>query len=140
MAGMPGVGEDRSRFSSLRAEFWRLHAEQGEYRGADSLVHAQATRGPSVELPLQDKLDLVGFMNQSHAANSASRHAGSLPLSRLGPTPSVMVTASANWISDGSHLVKHQPSFKAFCEQQQQRLTESGAQVDEDKSQTDKTD
>ena len=107
----------QSRFAQLRGEFLRLHAEQGDYSGSDSIVHALKTRGASVELPAEDKLDLVGFMNLSRASSTATRYAGSLPMSRLGQTPSVVVTASPNWITGGSHMPCANPAFKAFCEQ-----------------------
>ena len=110
-----------SRFSELRNEFWRLHAAQGTADPADSATRALLTRGPSVELPPQDKLDLMGFSNLSFAGNTATRYAGNLPTSRLGDAASVAVLASPKWITGGAHLVKHTPSFNAFCEQQQQR-------------------
>ena len=110
-----------SRFVQLSNEFWRLHVEQGDFSGSDSIAHALQTRGESVELPSEDKLDLVGFMNFSRANNSATRYAGSLPLSRLGPTPSVAVTASPNWITGGLLMPCANPAFKAYCDQRKQQ-------------------
>ena len=104
-----------SRFRELRNEFWTLHANQGISIGEDSIMHAINTRGISVEISKQEKLDLVGFMNLSCTGKTTARYGGSLPLTRLGGTPSVTVLASSNWITGGSYLPKHNPSFKAFC-------------------------
>jgi len=106
-----------NRFNSLKNEFWLLHAEQGDYKGAESVMHALKSRGPSVELASDAKLDLVGLSNLS-SGGSSSNYAGSLPLTRLGITPSVALNASPKWITDGAHLAKQNPSFKEFCKQQ----------------------
>jgi len=112
-----------SRFNSLKNEFWLLHAERGDYNGVDSVMHALNSRGPSVELASDAKLELVGFSNLSAVGISSSNYAGSLPLTRLGITPSVALNASPKWITGGAHLAKHNPSFKEFCKQQSSSST-----------------
>lgn len=106
------------RIRSLQSEFWRLHAKEGNYSDpANSVLDFLRKREPSVEISALQKQDVVGFMNLGFAGCTATRHAGILPLSRLGQTPAVAVQASPNWITEGYHKPNHNPSFRAFTAQ-----------------------
>lgn len=105
------------RYELLRLEFWKLHAKEGKYDGPDSIMQLLNTRGETVEIPQDEKLNIVAHLNQSTAGSSATIYAGSLPLTRQSQSPCIAVTASPLWITGGYHLPKHNPSFRRFCQE-----------------------
>lgn len=115
------------RIRRLQGEFWRLHTREGDYGNPNNSVLANLHRREhSQDLSAEEKQNIVGYLNLSFAKDvgSAARHAGILPLTRLGQTPAVAVQASQRWISQGYHLPRHNPSFRAFVAQ---RVAEGSA-------------
>lgn len=108
------------RFRRLQGEFWRLHAvERDSMEPPKRVLNVPQRCEQLAGLSAKEKQDVVGYLNLGFAreVGGASRYAGTLPLTRLGQSPAVAVQASSNWISQGYHLPRHNPSFRAFVKQ-----------------------